>query len=284
MWNKVSIALIAILLIVSIPAIAQHTSIPKPKLKFIGALGTGYAINEKDPMDFYILKVAIAKVAITLAGEHGDVNTGILFLDNIKYRLRNIIIQNGSIEADIYQGGYKVGSVKADLFVKGRYNVWAGSMNLNESSYYIYVTELRRRFKPVEAIDVAVDKCKERPELCKGIVKKIGNLPCDNFEDRNCRYKIIDFCKKNPLDKRCLAVRKVYCKLNPEDVRCRNELLEKCEKYPESDECVNLARIVKVKKYRLETRSIPRWIKRVKKIDIKPIKVLKEERATGDFR
>jgi hypothetical protein len=217
---------------------AQRRLVARPRIKTIGILGKGLAISQTDYKDFKIVKFGIARVITSLAGEESELSVGVLWVDDDRYKLKNIVIGNGSASGDIYLNDTKVGSFEVSSIMKGKIEVWVGTLTINEETRHVYVLEAPRPIKPREMGENLFDFCKEHPDRCKKLLKGIGAAYCEKTpEDVSCREKIKNWCQDHPKDERCLALFRNYCKFHLDDTRCREEFKEYCEEHPDEEKC-----------------------------------------------
>lgn len=210
-------------------AVGVQTNAPRPVIKTLGVIGKGLAISQSDPMDFKLLKIAIGKVKVSLLGEETELMVGVLFLDKDRYKVKDIVLGNDTITANLYSNDTRVGSLEASSVTKGDTIVWAGTLNVNNENYNIYVLEVPRKPKPFEIADKVKDFCKENPKRClataKGVVRKAEDVK--------------NFCENNPDDERCRKLFRLYCQNNLQDSRCREALKDYCEEHEEEEICQN---------------------------------------------
>lgn len=212
----------------------------RPVITTVGVLGRGIAISEDNPKEFKILKIGIAKLRVSLEGENQELAAGVLWLDDSRYLLKNVLIGEGNTSADVYLNATKVGSIDLSLTEKGNTEIWIGSLSVNDDRYNVYILEGQRKFKGFELGEKVSDVCEEHPEKCTTIAKGIGNRFCDKLNDPSCREKIKEFCEEHPDDNRCVTVFRIYCEQNLQDARCRQELTNFCKENPTDEKCLNL--------------------------------------------
>jgi len=226
--------LLVILRLVAILAtsVLAQTTIPHPEIKKLGVLGEGLAVSTTDPSDFKAIRMGLAKVSVNVAGTESELTVGILFLDDSKYAIKNIVFGNGSTSGDVYLNNSQVGSFSLNLVTRIERDVWYGTMTVNGASYNAYIVAAPRHAKSSEAADNIKDFCKEDPIKCATVAKSlkgIGNV-CDKTDSESCRDKIKDFCEKNPTDKRCVFAFREYCAKHLDDHRCVSEIKQFCSK------------------------------------------------------
>ncbi len=216
----------------------------RARIHRMGAFGNGIAISTEDPMDFELIKVAIAGVKVGIWEESAEVLVGVLHFGEEKFRLKDIEIGNGTARAQIYDSdGEKVGSISLDSYPKGDREVWAGTLTLREANYNAYVIQVPRKVKPLEKATKAFEYCKNNPEKCKAAMKAVGSIICDPQTDGNCRDKIRTFCEQHPDDNRCRALKLAYCKLHLDDAECRAELMKRCKENLDDEVCERLGNV-----------------------------------------
>ncbi len=235
-------AVLAVLLFV-MPVFAQgqlsaQTTAPRPVIKKLAVLGKGIATNPADLMDFKIVKIGIGNIKVSLLGEETELMVGVLFLDDDKYKVKDIVLGNGSIEANLYSGDEKVGSISAESVEKGDTEVWVGTIDVSGATYNTYILGAIRKVRAVELAENIHSFCELYPAKCVAVAKGIGNRYCEkNPKDPSCREKIKTFCKNNPDDQRCKAIFKEYCIDNLDDARCRYALRVYCKNHPDEERC-----------------------------------------------
>lgn len=217
--KKILAALIVISL-VAVPVAAQTTATganTAPKIRAFIILGKGIAASPSDPMDFMIVKFGLARFLLPNGTE---VARGILKLDEEKYRLREVTVEDGHASGKIYSNGTEVGSFDVSSVMKGNTEVWAGTMELNGNAYNLYVIEGSRPIKAGELKEKIIEYCRNNP-------------------DENCKGKIYNYCMNNPNDRRCRALFRAYClRGHMDDARCREEFVKWCNEHPDNKYCV----------------------------------------------
>ena len=238
--KKVAI-LLATFLVLAVPVIAQEaadTSASKLQMHSIGVLGKGLAVDASDPMEFKIVKFALATVRTNDSDESTEIRVGILYLDDYKYRIKDFVIEDGKSTGDIYDNGTKTGSYELTSVEKNNGIIWAGTLSVSGTSYNVYVIEGKREIKGNELASKTREYCQENPERCKGIISNgIGNIGCDDPTVQGCSEKIRNFCENNPDDSRCKNLFRSYCANNLNDTRCRAALNDYCENNTDSEAC-----------------------------------------------
>ncbi len=187
------------------------------RIKALAILGKGIASNPSDPMDFMIVKFGIGKIRVS----NGTVfSVGVLKLDDDRYRLRQIMIEDDHATGKIYSNGSEVGSFDMSSVMKGETEVWAGTMDLNGVTYNTYVIEGVRPIRPSELKDKVVEYCR-------------------THEDANCRDRLKNYCENHPRDSRCVALFRAYCMNgHMDDIRCRQEFSRFCKEHPKNAHCI----------------------------------------------
>ncbi len=188
------------------------------KIRTLAVLGKGIAANPSDPLDFMIVKFGLG---IARAGNE-TMALGVLVLDDSKYRLRDVTIEDGHATGNIYSNGTQAGSFDVSSVMKGDTEVWAGTMTLDGKTYNVYVIEGVRPVRASELKEKVADYCREHPQ------------------EPECRNKVQEYCKNNPEDARCKALFRAYCLKgdNMKDLRCREAFREFCEEHPANARCV----------------------------------------------
>lgn len=241
----------------------------RAKIHTMGALGNGLAVSQGNPMDFEMIKIGIAEVDIVLSdGIDNIVKVGILYFGETKYKLKDVVIGNGTATANIYDlNDTQKGSISLSSYVKGDSEVWAGTMTLNGQTYNTYVIQAKRVLKPAEKADDTKEYCKNNPVKCMATMKAVGSILCDPAkEGETCREKIKTFCEQHPDDNRCKNLRLAYCKTHLEDANCRQELIERCKQNNTGVECDKLANMYnKYAEKKVEVmKNAPDWLKKVR--------------------
>jgi hypothetical protein len=217
---KKIIAALLVLSILAVPVVAQlsHAQVTSTvKLRALVVLGKGIASNPGDPMDFMILKFGLGKAA---AGNR-TLTVGVLVADDQRYRLRDVVIEEGHATGNIYDNGTQVGSFDMSSVMKGDTEIWAGTLTLGGQSYNAYVIEGARKIRPAELRERVVEYC-------------------NNNEDANCRERLQNYCENNPEDLRCRALFRAYCMKadNMDDTRCREAFRNYCAENSSDSKCV----------------------------------------------
>ena len=255
-----TIALVFVAILVVQQSGAQQVS---ARIWTRGAFGNGLAISQSDPMDFELIRIGVAGVKITMDENETIRKIGILHFGEDKYSLRDVVMGNGSVTADIYYNASQVGSLALDAYVKGDREMWAGTMTLNGENYNAYVIHAPRILRPVEKARRIHEYCKNNPVRCRAVMKAVGNIICDpEAENVTCRDKIQTFCEENPDDNRCKALRLAYCKTHLEDSACRAEIRGVCENNATENACNVLGEVYNrnIEKNPQVVRKAPRWL------------------------
>jgi len=223
--KKIIIGIFALSLIILAPVMAQDavtTSAETVEIKSLSILGKGIAASPSDPLDFMIVKFGLGKVVASVSDT--EVLTGVVKFDDQKYRVKNVVIGDGSATGDIYDGDTQVGSFELTSIMKDYTEVWAGTTELNGNTYHTYIIEGKRVIKAKELKEKVVDYC-------------------DKNEDDNCKDRLDNYCETNPEDSRCKGLFRAYCMKddNMEDTRCRHEFRDFCEENPTNDHCIPFA-------------------------------------------
>jgi len=219
---KLAIAALAALLLVTIVVTTVISTVmaqtmPNISIRKIGLLGKGLAISGSDPKDIHEIKIGVALFAVRTISQDTNVSAGIMYFDTTRYILKNIQTSNKTVSADIYQNDTQSGSLQASLVSKPRFNLWAGTITINETTYNLYILEGTRLVKALELADKVSDYC------------------VAHHDDANCSDKIKEYCQNNPTDTRCVVLFRNYCRKNLDDETCRNELKAYCSQKPNSD-------------------------------------------------
>lgn len=216
-----------------------ETSSSDHKIKFLGFLGQGIATSPSDAMDFMMVKAGIATVSVDLLGETVDATVGVLYLDDVKYSMKNVVIADGHATADIYLDDVDKGTIDVSSVLKGTQEVWAGTLVLDGTTYHMYILQGTRVAKAPEIAEKVKDYCDKNEDAnCR---ERISEFCTDNSEDERCKTLFRNYCRDNLDDSRCREAYKTYCVDHPEEKVCR--LLEKertenyCEEHPNADVC-----------------------------------------------
>ena len=230
---KRAMSVFMVLLVIISPVMAQQTlgaqTVIKPKIKTIGFLGKGVAVSPDDPMNFMLAKTGIGTLKVVWAGEETELTIGILVLDDTRYKLKDITLEEGKASGDIFKNNTKVGTFDVSSVSKGNIDVWAGTVVIEDSTYYIYIIEAERPFKPVEI-----------KEKVRAAVKNICASPSPGVASICRQGNLQNYCMTHPNDEKCKEIFKEYCikdnKLR--DARCRIFVKKYCEEHPEIEDCV----------------------------------------------
>jgi len=231
----------------------------------MGVFGNGLAISDSDPMDFELLKIGIAGIKVGLLDDSAEVMTGVLYLGENKYRLREVVIGNGSSSARLYDAdGENVGSISLDSYPKGDTEIWAGTLSLSGRMFNAYVIQVPRVERAMEAASKIHEYCKNNPVRCRAAMQAVGQIICDPT-DGTCRNRISDFCEANPEDNRCKRLKYEYCKENLDDAGCRAQVMETCKANLNDVVCERLGGIYDkfAEKRPTVANQAPAWIKAV---------------------
>jgi len=264
-----AVALIAVLAI-GASVIAQQVGAQnqtRSRIHTLGAFGNGLAISEDDPMDFELIRVGMAAVKVESANENKTVKVGVLHFADEKYRLKDVVIGNGSVTANIYLNNTQVGSISLDSYPKDDKELWAGTMTLNGKTYNVYLIQGKRVVKAVEKAEKAFEYCRNNPDRCKALMQAVGkNVICDPVTDGNCRERIRTFCEGNPEDARCKALRLAQCGINLEDAECRAEIRGVCSNNATENACQRLGEVYNkmVQKRPEILENAPQWFHTVR--------------------
>ena len=224
---KAALTILVALSLLAVPVMVQGqaASAVRPVIKTLGVLGKGIAVSPSDPLDFKMVKAGIATVRVSVLGEETELTVGILYLDEDRYKLKDIVKETGSVTANLYQNDSQVGDLSLSSVTKANTEVWAGTLNVNGAQYYLYILEAPRPIRANEIRDKVSEYCRDNPD------------------DTNCRNKVVDYCRNNPDDRRCREVFRRYCLQgnNLQDARCRNEITEYCKENKNARECVTYA-------------------------------------------
>jgi hypothetical protein len=220
MKGKAMLISIAALLVLAAPALAQNLGSysGKPVIETFGILGKGIATLSSDPMNFKIVTAGVAKVKVPVNGTDAMVTIGILTMDDQKYRIKDVVMGNGSVSGNLYLNDSQVGSISLSSVMKGNMEIWAGTITADGTSYNAYVLEGSRPVNNQELKEKITDYCNETG---------------------NCSQGTEAFCQSNPTDTRCLALFKAFCLRgnNMDDSRCRQYMLDWCKDRNETDDC-----------------------------------------------
>ncbi|MEM5793072.1 MAG: hypothetical protein QXY45_01775 [Candidatus Aenigmatarchaeota archaeon] len=223
----------------------------KLKMKTIALLGKGIAISQIDSSNFRAVKIGIARAIVANGAEEKNFNLGIIELDGTKYLLKNVLIKDGELAAEIYQlpkntDNQKIGSIqlKSYLNQEMKMEIWAGTLNLSEN-FNLYIINVPRQFKNLEIKEKIKEYCSQNEnEKCKYIEKKC----LQNTEDESCKQIILDYCENNIDDSRCRSILNQNCSNNT-DERCQRFMVKMtkrfCEERPNSTTCIKIRNTVR---------------------------------------
>jgi|GEM_PF-2512300 len=166
--------------------------------------GRGIAVNPEDKLDFKYIRVITGRVLVPpnniseasstspdlevtcvniTAGRqrcYTLVRAGIIYLDNERYTLRNIDVDDETATASIYKNQTEVGSIAVMKVSKMNTTIWVGTLTIDGATYYAYILGLPHRLQ-----------IKERGEERAGNYKACGpKMPEVNATE-------IANCKKN---------------------------------------------------------------------------------------
>jgi hypothetical protein len=252
----------------------------------MGALGYGIATSQADPMNFEIVKVGIAGINVTGTAGNVDINVGVLYFGDVKYKLKDVVIGNGTASANIYDvnGTTQHGSISLNSYIKGNGEVWAGTLTLDGAAYNAYIIQAPRVWKPLEKAAKVFSYCENNPEKCKAVMKAVGNIVCDPSTDDSCKDKIKTFCEQHPDDNRCKMLELASCKLHLEDANCRNLLIQQCNESNNSTTCDKLTNMYTrnaENNINAIIKNAPQWFKQVReRIKNKPQSEINSEDNT----
>ena len=244
MKTKHILSVIVTLVLVA-PSLAQIPGQFRPpmipvKIKKIVIVGSGIAIDTENLDSFSFVRLIVGRVWVKVNNETLDVSRGIMFVDDTKYVL-NITRTNDTVEAKIYYNDTEVGELSTYSVLKGNRVVWVGDITIDSAKLKVYIIEHPRVFKPQEIKEKVKEFCERHPERCKGI----GPNYCDKLEDKDCREKIVEWCKENIDDARCRALAQQVGKILPnypelhqirEKLQERTQATRYCALHP--DECI----------------------------------------------
>ncbi len=216
-----------------------RAEIGKPEITKIGAVGKGIAVSTSDPLDFKMVRLGLVEVQVNFSGQIINRQTGLIWLEDEKYLLKNASIQQSAVSADVYLNNTLVGNINLVLVARNDTDVWVGKLVLNGKEYNVYLLEGNRGFEKQEMKQKIKQACSDDDENCTQIAKGIGNRFCEKVNDTSCREKIAEFCEQNPNDQRCQAIMRGYCANNTEDTRCRLMLKQVCKNNPADSRCLN---------------------------------------------
>ncbi|MEM7815930.1 MAG: hypothetical protein QXN71_02310, partial [Candidatus Aenigmatarchaeota archaeon] len=225
MREKALLISVAAMLVVAAPALVLgeenlggQTSATAPAIETLGFLGKGIASLPSDPTNFKIVKVGVAKMKVTVNDTETKVAIGVLFLDEEKFRIRNVAIENGSATGDLYRNDTMAGSISVKSVIKEDTEVWAGTLTVDGTTYNVHILQAPRIMKKNEWREKLREYCRETG---------------------NCSAGIESYCENNPTDTRCLALFKAFCirKNNIDDSRCREFMKGWCKDNPEETDC-----------------------------------------------
>jgi hypothetical protein len=212
-------ATVAIVIGLFLATTVMAQSLPTTHIKEIGFLGKGLAISESDPKDVHEVKMGVATVTVNITNQTTDVKAGVLYFDNVKYKLKTLSVENKTASGDIYLNDTNVGSFQITLTSKSKLDLWSGTIILNQVTYNLYMLEGVRTIKAAEVGDKVSDYCQE------------------HHEELNCSSKIKDYCQNNPQDSRCQALLRNFCRNNLQDEQCRQTLKDWCVNHTNAELC-----------------------------------------------
>lgn len=222
--EKAVLIAVATMLVLAVPVFAQNLgsqNMFKTQIKTFGILGKGIASLPSDPLNFKIVKAGVGTVRMTVLDQQTEITAGVLYLDEQRYSLKNIVIGNGSATADIYLNDTQHGSLSLTSVIKSDTEIWAGTVTVDGTSYNTYILG---GYRPIKANELK---------------EKVSEYCSENSTDPKCGGNIQNFCENNPTDTRCLALFKAFClrKNNLDDSRCRQYMLTWCKDKSETEDC-----------------------------------------------
>jgi hypothetical protein len=237
------------------------------RIQTMGAMGNGLAISQTNPMDFEMLKIGIAGVRVAVSDAEETVNIGVLYFGETKYKLRDVVIGNGTASASVYDANNaSAGSITLSSYPKGDTEIWAGTLSLNGTSYNAYVIQAKKLFKPAEAADNVKEYCANNPAKCMATMKAVGSIICDPQANETCSDKIKIFCESHPDDNRCKVIGMAYCGTHLNDSTCRAEITDKCKQNSTVEQCDKLTEMYDkhIEKTQNVVGKVPAWMNSVK--------------------
>lgn len=111
-------------------------------------LGKGIVVNPTEATDFKLLKVVVATVDIPEFDE--TIGVGLFMLDDKKYKVRDITIDESSASGDVYEDKTAVGTFEVTKIMKADTEIWAGSLTIGDTKYYMYILGAPREFNAKE--------------------------------------------------------------------------------------------------------------------------------------
>jgi hypothetical protein len=265
---KKLLALAIALLVIGVTlASASAQQNVRARIRTLGAFGNGLAVSGDNSMEFELIRVGVAGIKVGLADEETIVRVGILHFGEESYRLKDVVIGNGSVTANVYDSeDTQVGSISLNSYPKGDKEVWAGELTLNGETYNAYVLQASRVVKPVETADKVFDYCRNNPERCRAVMRAAGQIVCDPVTDENCRDRIRNFCEQYPEDNRCKALRLAQCALDLDDADCRAEIMGVCRNNATDTACERLGEVYNrfVERRPEVLQNVPQWFQTVR--------------------
>jgi hypothetical protein len=185
-----------IISIIFVASLAAAVSVDK-----VQVIGRGIVVNPSDVADFSFLKIVIANVIVEEL-DNEEFGLGVMFLDEDKYKLKDVEAGEDSASADVYSGEDNVGTIKLTRISKPGGEVWAGILSIHGTDKFAYVLTAKREFDDDEKKGKIGEFCSENPEKCAADARQV--------------------CQTNPDSEPCRKVLRQYCAENPDDVRCRH--------------------------------------------------------------
>lgn len=187
----------------------------KPMIHSMHVSGKGLAVNPIDLNDFSQAAIVIGRVAIPNGTIEGK---GMMQIARVKYRISNIILNEGKLSADILNAETRTDIGNLNLERKSATNIWHGIAAIDGKDWHIYLLNVHRNFNREELAEKARDYCKDNPSDSN--CNAVAGYTCKDNEEE-CKEKVERFCQDHADDSRCKYLLERYCRLNPEDTRCQ---------------------------------------------------------------
>ncbi|QLJ52485.1 MAG: hypothetical protein Sv326_0310 [Candidatus Fermentimicrarchaeum limneticum] len=145
--------------------------------------GRGIAVNPENELDFRYIRIITGRVLVSpnnISEESSNsadlevtcinttakercyplVRAGVLYLDEERYNLRNIDVDNESATASIYKNDTEVGSIALVKVDKMDAEIWAGKLTVSGTTYYAYILGLQHQLRVTAEVQERVQEYK----------------------------------------------------------------------------------------------------------------------------
>jgi len=236
MRNIVFIISLALVFSLGIVMAEETNTAATPSLLKIHIMGGGIAVNPSELTDFKIIKSVVS----TFKYENGTSTLrGAIVIDQVRYVVTGEVSENGTkFVGEVLKNETKVGDLSLVKTEKPDAEVWVGTLSLDGTSYYTYITGVLKSFTAKELGLKLGEYCKDNPddEKCKGVA-----FVCGTENIGQCKDKIAAYCESHPSDSRCKVLSQFMCKNNSDDTRCRQYLRTACSENATTEVCEEIS-------------------------------------------